>query len=112
MMDSARLKKARTDSGFKNPTEAARSLGWNIPTYISHENGTRPLTRNAAARYAEGFNVSPGWLLGYASAMQPNDTRRTRDEFDVMREIERLFISLSKGSRGDIVTRLKRRLAK
>ena len=60
-----RLSKARAAAGFTSPTEAARAYPRqiNVNTQISHENGNRPLSRKAAAKYAELFDVAAGWLL-------------------------------------------------
>lgn len=44
-------------------TDAARRHHWNENTYRSHENGTRPLSKSAAANYAKAFKVAAGWLL-------------------------------------------------
>ncbi len=58
-----RLRKARELAGYESPTEAARALRVNKNTYISHENGNRPLSKNAAAQYALKLNTTAGWLL-------------------------------------------------
>lgn len=58
-----RLKWAREQAGFAKPVDAARALGVNKATYYGHENGTRGLTRTAAARYARRFHVTLDWLL-------------------------------------------------
>lgn len=64
MIDSnERLKKARSDKGYLNPSEAARAFGWNVNTYRSHENGNRDISKSAAIKYANAFNVSVDWLL-------------------------------------------------
>ncbi|WP_245488379.1 helix-turn-helix transcriptional regulator [Mesorhizobium sp. Pch-S] len=57
-----RLEQARTQRGFRSAKEAARFFGWTYETYIQHEQGIRGISR-AAARYAEAFRVSEGWLL-------------------------------------------------
>jgi len=59
-----RLKVARHAAGFERPTDAARAhKEINQNTLISHENGNRPLSKKAAATYAELFGVDAGWLL-------------------------------------------------
>jgi SOS-response transcriptional repressor LexA len=60
-----RLQEARSLAGFKTPTEAARAFPHliNQNTIISHENGNRPISKKAAAKYAQAFKVSPGWIL-------------------------------------------------
>lgn len=65
-----RLRQARIEKGFETPTDVARSFGWTVPTYVSHENGTRNLTQEAAKRYASALGVSPGWLLGLSDVDQ------------------------------------------
>lgn len=46
------LKKAREKAGYKSAAEFARTNGFHDVTYRSHENGVRPLTVDAAKRYA------------------------------------------------------------
>lgn len=58
-----RLRWARERAGFKKATDAARRFGWNENTYRSHDNGTRDISRKAAARYARAYKVPIGWLL-------------------------------------------------
>lgn len=58
-----RLQTARAAAGFENAVDAARAFGWNDVTYRAHENGTRGLRPDVAARYARAFKVSTGWLL-------------------------------------------------
>lgn len=66
-----RLEKARKKRGFATAKDAAVFFGWNIHSYIQHENGTRGIGR-AADRYAEAFRVSEGWLLT-GEGRGPND---------------------------------------
>lgn len=66
-------------AGYDEPTEAARAFGWNISTYLSHENGTRGLRPPVAERYAKAFRVPAEWLLyargrGKAVAAEPPRT--------------------------------------
>lgn len=63
MEQKERLKLARERAGHKTPTEAARAHRWTASTYISHENGTRPISRKAAVTYGHAFGVNPAWLL-------------------------------------------------
>jgi hypothetical protein len=58
-----RLAKAREDAGYPNPRQGAIAMGANYNTYVQHENGTRPISRDAAIRYARFFRVSLEWLL-------------------------------------------------
>ncbi|CAH1658571.1 HTH cro/C1-type domain-containing protein [Hyphomicrobiales bacterium] len=69
-----RLKARRSDRGFTTAKEAAEAFGWPLSTYTQHENGTRPLSRKAAERYAAVYGVSAGWLL-YGE----KDARAARD---------------------------------
>jgi SOS-response transcriptional repressor LexA len=59
----ARLQKARTHAGFETAREAARSLGVNVQTYASHENGHGNVRADAAVKYARKFKVNLEWLL-------------------------------------------------
>lgn len=58
-----RLEWARARANLADATEAARRHNWNENTYRSHENGNRPLSREAAVRYSKAFKVPAGWLL-------------------------------------------------
>lgn len=58
-----RLQQARAAAGYDSPSDAARKLKINQNTLISHENGHRPLSRQAAEKYAKLFDVRAGWLL-------------------------------------------------
>lgn len=48
---------------YPGPAAAAEAFGWPKATLTQHENGTRPLSRQAAVRYAAAFGVGAGWLL-------------------------------------------------
>lgn len=58
-----RLKQARQNAGFDDAASAARSLGVAVPTYVSHENGSRGFRAGSAENYARRFKVSVEWLL-------------------------------------------------
>lgn len=60
-----RLKRARAAAGFDTPTDAANAFPRDINknTLISHENGNRAISKKAAAKYAELFGVTAGWIL-------------------------------------------------
>lgn len=58
-----RLRWARLKRSYETATDAAKGMGATTSTYTHHENGTRPLTRQAAERYAKFFQVRPEWLL-------------------------------------------------
>ena len=60
------LRRARMDRGFKAAAEAARYFGWNVPTYTSHENGIRGISREAAVRYAAAYRLDLSALLGFS----------------------------------------------
>jgi len=60
---ASRLRRARElDGRFKEATEAARSLGITVSTYLGHENGSRGFVRRAG-RYAAFYKVNPTWLI-------------------------------------------------
>lgn len=63
MTQHDRLRSARQSAGFADGTEAARRFGWTVPTYLSHENGSRGYRADRAADYAKAFKVSPEWLM-------------------------------------------------
>lgn len=58
-----RLQQAREKAGFDGPTDAAKAFGWNVVTYLAHENGTRGLRPAVAERYARAYHVSTDWIL-------------------------------------------------
>jgi len=58
-----RLRWAREKAGFFTATDAARSYGWTVPTYLGHENGDRVPSRQNAKRYAQAFGVTWDWIL-------------------------------------------------
>lgn len=60
---AARLRQARTRSGFASAKDAAKAAGIPVATYIQHENGTRGVPVTRAAMYAAQFGVSKEWLL-------------------------------------------------
>lgn len=67
---AARLKKAREEAGFLDATSAARAFGWTIPTYLSHENGSRGFKSQVAKRYAAVYKVSAAWLISGEGQMR------------------------------------------
>jgi phage repressor protein C with HTH and peptisase S24 domain len=58
-----RLKRAREQAGFREATEAARAYRWPVPTYLSHENGTRGVPLKKLEIYAAAFKVAVEWLI-------------------------------------------------
>lgn len=58
-----RLMKARRVAGFRSARAAAAALSAKPATYAAHENGSRTFSVVDAVRYAEFYNVSPGWIL-------------------------------------------------
>lgn len=60
---AARLALARRLAGFRSPTQAWLTYGWNKASYLSNENGHGGLSTHSALRYADAFGVNPGWLL-------------------------------------------------
>ncbi|SFT88485.1 hypothetical protein SAMN05444141_104117 [Pseudovibrio denitrificans] len=63
MKPNERLRTARFNAGFKTASAAARSLGVNVSTYSSHENGSRSFGQEEATHYARRFKTSPQFLL-------------------------------------------------
>lgn len=75
---SDRLRAAREEAGYTDATAAAKAFGWKTPTYLAHENGSRKLMPDVAARYGRAFGVSPEWLLygkGKAAVAAPTVLR-------------------------------------
>jgi len=58
-----RLRLARIEAGYDDATTAAKALHIAVPTYTSHENGTRGFRADSAEAYAKKFNVAVEWLL-------------------------------------------------
>lgn len=58
-----RLQLLRHHMGFLTAADCGRAIGVNPVTYQHHENGTRGVSRKAAARYAAYFGVSASMLL-------------------------------------------------
>lgn len=56
-------KAAKSGLWQENATAAAKYFGWEPPTYLSHENGTRGFGRDKAIEYSQKFKVSLDWLL-------------------------------------------------
>ena len=64
-LQASRLREARELCGFKSASATAERFGWPVPTYVSHENGTRDIGRKYR-EYAKTFRVNPAWLLGHS----------------------------------------------
>lgn len=60
-----RLIIARKAAGYETAADAARALGVKLPTYYTHENGSKgtSLRFEVAQNYARKFKVSLNWLL-------------------------------------------------
>lgn len=67
-----RLRAAREAARYETASDAARAFGWPIPSYVSHENGTRTPRQPTAENYARVFRVSPAWLLTGEGIMNPD----------------------------------------
>lgn len=66
-----RLQQARMGAGFTRASAAAVHFGWNVPTYLAHENGTRGMRQSKIVLYAKAFQVDPAWLsFGYEEIKQ------------------------------------------
>lgn len=72
-----RLQLAREKAGYPDASDAARAFDWKIPTYISHENGTRGLRKDTAERYAKALRTTPEWLL-YERGKPPKGVEQQR----------------------------------
>lgn len=81
---SDRLKIARLRAGFQHGKDAAESMGVAVSTYLGHENGSRGIKPDMAARYAKKFKVSEQWLL-YGTGTAPGS------EGDLTAEVVSLF---------------------
>lgn len=91
-----RLRLARLHKGFAHPTDAARAFGWVVSTYISHENGNRGMSIEAASRYANAFGVNVGWLLSGENPPKWSGKPVSSGQLKPMRAIPRLnFAELS-----------------
>jgi hypothetical protein len=72
---AGRLKTARIDAGYSSAAEFASANGLVVPTYRSHENGARDLSREAAKKYSKILGVTVGWLLN-AEGPTPTAVKR------------------------------------
>jgi hypothetical protein len=68
-----RLKQLRMSCKFRNATHAAQEINVPVPTYISHENGTRNITPENAAKYAKAYGSTPEWILYGTGPMKTGD---------------------------------------
>ena len=64
---AAALRRARTLCGIATPTAAARTYGWPVETYRSHESGRTPIPRRTAEVYAYAYDL-PAEILDVARA--------------------------------------------
>lgn len=69
-----RLQFARKRAGYDSPTDVARQQGWVVPTYLSHENGTRGFRWGDAKKYARLFRVNALWLFDGVGQPKEADT--------------------------------------
>ena len=58
-----RLRQAREQAGYKRARDLVLSHGFNERVYYMHEAGSRPISRNYAAKYGDALSVNPIWLL-------------------------------------------------
>src|SRR5262245_33608868 len=70
---AARLRAARLKH-FASASDAARNHGWKVPTYIHHENGTRPFGREDAVKYGRAFGVRAAYLMMLAEGESTTPT--------------------------------------
>lgn len=78
-----RLKEAREKDGrYKSPSEVGDNVrDINKNTYISHENGNRDISKDAAERYAVLYGVTPGWILFNDPMVVPDGANPTMQKF-------------------------------
>lgn len=57
------MRDARLRAGYKTAKAAAERLAIPYPTYAGHENGSRGILPDEAAKYAKTFKVRPEWIL-------------------------------------------------
>lgn len=79
-----RLIEARKAAKFETAADACRAKGFNYPTYIAHENGSRGITRDAALRYAHAYSVNIDWLLRERGPMKgkPRESQQVLDIYE------------------------------
>lgn len=81
---SKRLQTARLRAGFTTAKEAAEAMGVPVPTYLSHENGSRGISAKRAAQYARRFKVAEQWLLyGVGKAPGTEDTSASAEVVNI-----------------------------
>lgn len=68
----SRLIEARSRR-YSTASDAARAMNIPVPTYSGHENGSRGVPLDAAARYAKFFRVSLDWLV-FGRGAGPDDS--------------------------------------
>lgn len=68
---SDRLKQRRIERGLDSAKAAAEAMGVNVFTYTQHENGTRDMSVDVLARYAQFMRVSLDWLV-FGKTAQPS----------------------------------------
>lgn len=74
---SARLRQAREEAKYSSASAFANAHGITVSTYVSHENGARGLTVDAAKRYASLLNVTWQWLIdGQSKGVEKNSPSR------------------------------------
>lgn len=80
-----RLRWAREKAGrHNNASAAAKAYGWNVSTYLGHENGDRVPKRDKAMRYAAAYGVKWEWLL---EGGKPPPAARTIDAIPTKGEV-------------------------
>ena len=57
-----RLRQARIDAGFPTATHASVRFGWNIKTYLQHEEGIKSFDAQTALKYSKALDISGDWL--------------------------------------------------
>lgn len=86
MSASDRLKWARQHAGFASASDAARSLGVSLTTYMGHENGSRGFAAKAQ-RYARRYRVDLTWLMTGEGQPAPDYNQDEADLLDAYRKL-------------------------
>lgn len=63
MSSNERLRQARLAAGYATVSAASEAMAANRFTYAQHENGIRPISRNAAEKYSRFYRISLDWLV-------------------------------------------------
>lgn len=85
-----RLRSIRKAAGYKSASAASRELRLPKDALISHENGNRNISLDAAQKYGKAFGVDPAWLI-YGDR---TDAERADQQMDMSEAVDRVFLQL------------------